>query len=49
MAGKKAVVRNGSLPERDVLTAAVPVAVKVAKVRDRTGTGVKFNSTVVPP
>jgi putative transposase len=49
MAGKKAVVRNGYLPERDVLTAAGPVSVKVPKVRDRSGTGVKFNSTVVPP
>ena len=49
LAGKKAVVRNGYLPERDVLTAAGPVAVKVPKVRDRSRTGVKFNSTVVPP
>ena len=49
MAGKKAVVRNGYLPERDVFTAAGPVSVKVPKVRDRSGTGVKFNSTVVPP
>ncbi len=49
LAGKKAVVRNGYLPERDVLTAAGPVSVKVPKVRDRSGTGVKFNSTVVPP
>ena len=49
LAGKKAVVRNGYLPERDVLTAAGPVAVKVPKVRDRSGTGVKFNSAVVPP
>ena len=49
LAGKRAIVRNGYLPERDVLTAAGPVAVKVPKVRDRSGTGVKFNSTVVPP
>src|SRR5512133_1977703 len=49
LAGKKAVVRNGYLPERDVLTAAGPVAVKVPKVRDRSGTGVRFNSAVVPP
>jgi putative transposase len=26
-----------------------PVAVKVPKVRDRSGTGVKFNSAIVPP
>jgi putative transposase len=33
LAGKQAVVRNGYLPKRDVLTAAGPVAVKVPKVR----------------
>src|ERR1700712_1563064 len=47
--GKRAVVRNGYLPEREVLTAAGPIAVKVPKVRDRSGSGVKFNSAVVPP
>jgi transposase-like protein len=47
--GKQAVVRNGYLPERDVLTAAGPVSVRVPKVRDRSGMGVKFNSAVVPP
>ena len=47
--GKQAVVRNGYLPQRDILTAAGPVAVKVLKVRDRSGTGVKFNLAVVPP
>jgi putative transposase len=49
LSGKQAVVRNGYLPERDVLTAAGPVSVKVPKVRDRSRTGVKFNSAVVPP
>ncbi|MEX3910151.1 hypothetical protein AB4Y33_43425, partial [Paraburkholderia sp. BR14319] len=34
---------------REVLTAAGPIAVKVPKVRDRSGSGVKFNSTIVPP
>jgi len=47
--GRQAVVRNGYLPEREVLTGAGPVAVKVPKVRDRSGTGVKFNSSIVPP
>ena len=47
--GQRAVVRNGYLPERDVLTGAGPVAVKVPKVRDRSGSGVKFNSVIVPP
>jgi len=47
--GQRAVVRNGYLPERDVLTGVGPVTVKVPKVRDRTGSGVKFNSAIVPP
>ena len=47
--GQRAVVRNGYLPEREVLTAAGSVAVKVPKVRDRSGAGVKFNSAIVPP
>ena len=47
--GQRTVVRNGYLPEREVLTAAGPVTVKVPKVRDRSGGGVKFNSQVVPP
>jgi hypothetical protein len=37
--GQRAVVRNGYLPEREVLTAAGPIAVKVPKVRDRSGVG----------
>ena len=49
LAGKRAVVRNGYLPERAVLTAAGPVPVQVPKVRDRSGSGVKFNSALVPP
>lgn len=49
LSGRKAVVRNGFLPEREVLTALGPVAVRVPKVRDRSGSGVKFNSAIVPP
>ncbi|BBA34492.1 transposase [Methylocaldum marinum] len=49
LAGRKTVVRNGYLPEREVLTALGPVAVRVPKVRDRSGGGVKFNSALVPP
>jgi transposase-like protein len=49
LTGQRAVVRNGYLPERAVLTAVGPVAVKVPKVRDRSGSGVKFNSALVPP
>ena len=49
LAGRQAVVRNGYLPEREILTGLGPVAVRVPKVRDRSKTGVKFNSAVVPP
>jgi transposase-like protein len=49
LSGQRTVVRNGYLPERKVLTAVGPVAVNVPKVRDRSGSGVKFNSAVVPP
>ncbi|MGF6371937.1 transposase-like protein [Paraburkholderia sp. RAU6.4a] len=47
--GRRAVVRNGYLPAREVVTAIGPVPVKVPKVRDRSGSGVKFNSNIVPP
>ena len=49
LSGRRAVVRNGYLPERDILTAAGPVPVKMPKVRDRSGSGVKFSSSIVPP
>jgi len=49
LGGQRAVVRNGYLPERPVLPAVGPVEVRVPKVRDRSGTGVKFNSALVPP
>ncbi|WP_175691825.1 IS256 family transposase, partial [Burkholderia anthina] len=47
--GRRAVVRNGYLPKREVVTAIGPVPVQVPKVRDRSGSGVKFNSSLVPP
>lgn len=49
LSGSRAVVRNGYLPSREVLTAVGPVTVKVPKVRDRSNMGVKFNSALVPP
>jgi transposase-like protein len=49
LGGRKLVVRNGYLPERAVLTALGPVPVRVPKVRDRSRSGVKFNSALVPP
>lgn len=47
--GRRAVVRNGYLPEREIVTAVGPVPVQVPKVRDRSGSGIKFNSTIVLP
>ncbi len=47
--GRRAVVRNGYLPAREILTTVGPVEVRVPKVRDRTGSGVKFNSALAPP
>lgn len=49
LGGQRAVVRNGYLPERQVLTSIGPIEVRVPKVRDRSGTGIKFNSALVPP
>ena len=47
--GKQAVVRNGYLPARTIQTGLGDVPVKVPKVRDRSGQGIKFNSMLVPP
>lgn len=47
--GQKAVVRNGYLPSREIQTGIGPVEIKVPKVRDRSGQGIKFNSALLPP
>lgn len=47
--GKQAVVRNGYLPERTVQTGLGDFPVKVSKVRNRSGSEIKFNSSLVPP
>lgn len=47
--GRLAVVRNGYQPERALLTGMGPVRVRVPKVRDRSGEGAVFRSTLVPP
>ncbi|NIN67445.1 MAG: IS256 family transposase [Anaerolineae bacterium] len=47
--GRNYVVRNGYLPQREVLTGIGPVSVQVPKVRDRSGTGIKFTSAILPP
>lgn len=47
--GRSAVVRNGYLPEREVVTGVGPVSVRVPKVRSRTKEKVVFRSSLVPP
>lgn len=47
--GRRAVVRNGYLPERTVQTGIGAVEVRVPKVRDRSGGGARFNSSLLPP
>lgn len=47
--GRRAVVRNGYLPERTVQTGIGDVDVRVPKVRDRSGGGACFRSELLPP
>lgn len=47
--GKRAIVRNGYLPARKILTKAGSISVQIPKTRDRNGTGIKFNSALIPP
>lgn len=47
--GKPVVVRNGYLPERPIQTGLGAIEVKVPKIRDRSESGIKFNSSLVPP
>ena len=43
------MVRNGYLPEREVHTGIGAVRVKVPRVRDRSGSGIRFHSALLPP
>lgn len=47
--GRQAVVRNGHLPKRTIQTGVGDVEVQVPKVRDRSGSGIRFNSQLLPP
>ena len=47
--GRKAVVRNGYLPERSIQTGIGDVDIKVPKVRDRSCSGIRFTSALLPP
>jgi len=47
--GKLSVVRNGYLPERTIQTGLGDIPVKVPKTRDRSNSGLNFNSRLIPP
>lgn len=47
--GRRSVVRNGYLPEREILTGIGPVEIQVPKTRDRSGRGIHFRSGLLPP
>lgn len=47
--GRQAVVRNGYLPARTLQTGIGDVDIKVPKVRDRSKSGIRFNSSLLPP
>jgi len=46
--GHRVVVRNGHLPERNLVTGVGPIAVQQPRVRDRSGQ-TKFTSKILPP
>ena len=50
--GRRRLVRHSHLPEREIMTGIGPVAVRVPRVRDRTGQGadrIRFSSALLPP
>lgn len=46
--GHRVIVRNGHLPERDLVTGVGPVTIKQPRVRDKSGNQ-KFTSKILPP
>ena len=47
--GRVALVRNGYLPKREILTGIGPVSVRIPKVRSKDGEALTFRSALVPP
>jgi len=47
--GHHQIIRNGYLPEREIQTGIGLVKVKVPKIRDKSCSGIKFNSALLPP
>jgi putative transposase len=46
--GRKVVVRNGYLPERDLVSGVGPIPIKQPRVRDKSGQS-RFSSSILPP
>ncbi len=47
--GRRVVIRNGYLPERTIQSGIGDIAVKAPRVRDRSGSGIRFTSSILPP
>ena len=47
--GRRLVIRNGYLPERTIQSGIGDIAVKAPRVRDRSGSGIRFTSAILPP
>ena len=47
--GRRAVVRNGYLPPRKIMTGLGPVEIRVPRTRDRSRSGICFRSSLLPP
>ena len=47
--GRRLVVRNGHLPEREIQIGIGQVPVKAPRVRDKSGSGIRFTSSILPP
>ena len=47
--GRRCVVRNGHLPERQIQTGLGQVSVKMPRARDKGGSGIRFTSKILPP
>ncbi len=47
--GRRLVIRNGYLPERTIQCGLGDIAVKAPRVRDRSGSGIRFTSAILPP
>jgi len=46
--GRRQVIRNGHLPEREIQTGIGAISVTAPRVRDRSGSGIRFTSAILP-